>query len=284
VIEATTKVPEHRGPDDSGVWTNADATVVLGSRRLSILDLSAAGHMPMLSDDDHLALTYNGEIYHFRELRALLESRGHTFRSNTDTEVLIHGHEEWGRGLLKGPNGTFASRFGMSESVLSCWPPWCSLVTCYQRRGVEDAIAFAGVVAPAKRRELLETADVLVVPPRCDEGQPLVASEGLSADLPIVATASGGLAEAAREGVEAIIVPKRDPVAIAAAVTRLLQDPTLRMRMGAAACARFESEYTLDRWESRKWSGRLMRWLEGDECITASHREVARRVVGAAPD
>ena len=121
--------------------------------------------------------------------------------------------------------------------------------------GVRDAVTLAGVVGPAERRRLLEEADVLVFPPRWNEGQPLVALEAMSAGLPLVATASGGLAETVRDGVEAIIVPKQDPAALAAALTRLLQDPALRARMGAAARARFESEYTLDQW------GRRMREL-----------------------
>jgi len=116
---------------------------------------------------------------------------------------------------------------------------------------VEGATTFAGMAGAAERRRLLETADVLVFPPRWNEGQPLVVLEGLSAGLPVVATASGGLAETVRDGVDAIIVPKHDPGAIAAALTRLLQDPALRARMGAAARDRFEGEYTLDRWESR---------------------------------
>ena len=117
--------------------------------------------------------------------------------------------------------------------------------------GVGDAVTLAGVVGPAERHRLLEAADVLVFPPRWDEGHPLVALEAMSAGLPLVATASGGLSETVRDGVEAILVPKHDPEAIAAAVTRLLQDPGLRARMGASARARFVCEYTLERWGSR---------------------------------
>jgi glycosyltransferase involved in cell wall biosynthesis len=117
--------------------------------------------------------------------------------------------------------------------------------------GVGSATTFAGVVGAAERRRLLESADVLVFPPRWDEGQPLVALEAMSAGLPLVVTASGGLAETVRDGVEGLVVPKHDPRSIAAALTRLLQDPALRARMGAAARERFEGEYTLDRWGSR---------------------------------
>jgi glycosyltransferase involved in cell wall biosynthesis len=114
--------------------------------------------------------------------------------------------------------------------------------------GTREAVTLAGVVEPPDRHGLLETADVFVFPPRWEEGQPLVVLEAMSAGLPVVATASGGLAEMVRDGVEAIIVPRQDPGAIAAAVARLLQDPELRARMGAAARDRFESDYTVDRW------------------------------------
>lgn len=135
-------------------------------------------------------------------------------------------------------------------------PAWdaatAALVSARLREpGVEGATVFAGVVGAAERRRLLETADVLVFPPRWNEGQGLVALEAMSAGLPLVATASGGLAETVRDGKEAIIVPRQDPTAIAAAATRLLQDPALRARMGAAGRERYEREYTLDRWESR---------------------------------
>jgi len=83
-----------RGPDSEGVakWPNA----VLGHRRLAIVDLSAAGHQPMLSDDGQIGLVFNGCIYNFLELRKDLEQRGHRFRSRCDTEVLLRGYQEWG--------------------------------------------------------------------------------------------------------------------------------------------------------------------------------------------
>ena len=116
---------------------------------------------------------------------------------------------------------------------------------------VESATAFVGVVWAAERRRLLEDADILVFAPRWHEGQGLVALEAMSAGLPIVATASGGLAETVRNDHEAIVVPGQDPAAIAVAITRLLQDPALRARLGAAGRERYEHEYTLDRWASR---------------------------------
>lgn len=79
----------HRGPDDFGVYINSESNVVLGHRRLSILDLSPQGHQPMASDDGKVVLVFNGEIYNFRELRLELEQLGHNFIGHSDTEVLL---------------------------------------------------------------------------------------------------------------------------------------------------------------------------------------------------
>ena len=98
----------HRGPDDDGTYVPPDGAVGLGSRRLSIIDLSPAGHMPMLSTDGQIAVVYNGEIYNYRSLREQLRAAGHEFQSQTDTEVLIHGYEEWGVDVFAKLNGIFA--------------------------------------------------------------------------------------------------------------------------------------------------------------------------------
>ena len=96
-----------RGPDDHGVESWADA--VLGHRRLSIFDVTAAGHQPMLSEDNNVGIVFNGAIYNFRNLRRELESRGCLFRSETDTEVLLQGYLEWGiDGLAAKIDGMFA--------------------------------------------------------------------------------------------------------------------------------------------------------------------------------
>lgn len=104
---------EHRGRDDEGVWTSepvddAGRRACLGHRRLSIIDPSPAGHQPMLSADGRLALTFNGEIYNYRELRSELEAKGRRFRTDTDTEVLLAAFEEWGVDCLERLNGMFA--------------------------------------------------------------------------------------------------------------------------------------------------------------------------------
>jgi asparagine synthase (glutamine-hydrolysing) len=101
----------HRGPDDSGFWDRhlPDGSYLgLASRRLAILDLSSSGHMPMANADGTLWITYNGEIYNYRELRAGLLSRGYTFRSHTDTEVVLYLYEEYGADCLNRLNGMFA--------------------------------------------------------------------------------------------------------------------------------------------------------------------------------
>ncbi|HEX8199279.1 MAG TPA: asparagine synthase (glutamine-hydrolyzing) [Isosphaeraceae bacterium] len=98
----------HRGPDDQGVYLDPAGAAGLGHRRLSILDLSPAGHQPMADPEGRVHLVFNGEIYNYRELRSDLEARGHRFRSQTDTEVLLHLYLEQGEGMLRRLNGMFA--------------------------------------------------------------------------------------------------------------------------------------------------------------------------------
>jgi len=89
-----------RGPDGAGLWLSNDRRVGLAYRRLSIIDLSAAGVQPMSSKDGRLVIVFNGEIYNHRELRSGLEARGRRFRSNSDTEVLLHLYAEQGRARM----------------------------------------------------------------------------------------------------------------------------------------------------------------------------------------
>src|SRR5574341_1473481 len=99
----------HRGPDDCGDFVSADQTVGLGSRRLSIIDLSEAGRMPLHNEDRTLHIVYNGEVYNAnRDLRAGLVERGHRFISHTDTEVILHLFEEKGPTALHDLRGMFA--------------------------------------------------------------------------------------------------------------------------------------------------------------------------------
>lgn len=111
VLTRMTHVQSHRGPDDSGLWDRRfpDGSYIgLGSRRLAILDLSADGRMPMCNEDGNVWITYNGEIYNFAELRRELQSKGHQFSSNTDTEVVIHLYEQEGADCVHRLNGMFA--------------------------------------------------------------------------------------------------------------------------------------------------------------------------------
>lgn len=96
----------HRGPDQYGVYT--DESVSLGHRRLSIIDLSQHGRQPMANEEGSVWVTYNGEIYNFPELRKTLEAKGHVFRSQTDTEVIVHAYEEYGPDCVRQLNGMFA--------------------------------------------------------------------------------------------------------------------------------------------------------------------------------
>ncbi len=86
----------HRGPDDGDTWVDAEAGIAFGHRRLSIIDLSAAGHQPMASSCGRFVLSYNGEVYNAPELRAELEAKGRRFRGHSDTEVIVEGIAEWG--------------------------------------------------------------------------------------------------------------------------------------------------------------------------------------------
>jgi asparagine synthase (glutamine-hydrolysing) len=98
----------HRGPDDFGEWVSRDGRAALGSRRLAIRDLSPRGHMPMPNEDGTVWVSFNGEIYNFAAVRSELVAMGHVFRSNSDTEVIVHGWESWGRDVLRRLDGMFA--------------------------------------------------------------------------------------------------------------------------------------------------------------------------------
>lgn len=98
----------HRGPDDAGLWLSEDHRVALGHRRLSIIDLSPAGHQPMLSACGRYVITFNGEIYNYLELREELEKLGERFHGDSDTEVILASYRQWGQHCLERFNGMFA--------------------------------------------------------------------------------------------------------------------------------------------------------------------------------
>lgn len=107
-LEASLQLIAHRGPDDQGIWVSRENGVALGHRRLSIIDVSAAGHQPMTDASGRYTIVYNGEIYNFRELRAELEAQGARFRGHSDTEVLLEMFARRGRNSLRELNGIFA--------------------------------------------------------------------------------------------------------------------------------------------------------------------------------
>jgi asparagine synthase (glutamine-hydrolysing) len=105
-----------RGPDGSGEWWDANRRVGLGHRRLAIIDLTDGGRQPMASEDGRLTIVFNGEIYNYPELRRELESEGVRFRSNSDTEVLLHLYRREGTDMLARLRGMFA--FGLWDKEL----------------------------------------------------------------------------------------------------------------------------------------------------------------------
>jgi len=131
----------YRGPDDEGVYINGDiaarnntARIGLGHKRLSIIDLSSAGHQPMSNEDKTIWITFNGEIYNFKALKEKLKQKGHTFRSDTDTEVLIHLYEEEGLQAVKYLNGMFAFAL-WDEKKARLW-------VCRDRIGIKPLVYF----------------------------------------------------------------------------------------------------------------------------------------------
>jgi asparagine synthase (glutamine-hydrolysing) len=112
LVRAMTATLAHRGPDGEG-W-QVQGPVGLGHRRLAIIDLSPTGRQPMSSADESIWLTFNGELYNFRELRAELQTHGHVFRSASDSEVVIEAYRRWGVDCLARFNGMFA--FGLWDA------------------------------------------------------------------------------------------------------------------------------------------------------------------------
>lgn len=134
VLRRMTDAIAHRGPDGEGFYS--DGFVALGHRRLAIIDLSPAGHQPMVSRDQQVVLSYNGEIYNFQELRAELQGLGHQFCSRTDSEVVLNAWHQWGPHSVTRFNGMFAfavwdkreqelflvrDRYGIKPMYYACW-------------------------------------------------------------------------------------------------------------------------------------------------------------------
>ena len=117
-LRLMTNALRHRGPDDEGSYINEDYSVSLGHRRLSFLDLGESGRQPICNEKKDVWITFNGEIYNYLELRDELISLGHTFHTATDTEVIVHGYEEWGTEVVSRLKGMFA--FGIWDQRKKC--------------------------------------------------------------------------------------------------------------------------------------------------------------------
>ena len=117
-LPGATSSLSHRGPNDSGLFIDENHGLGLGHRRLSVIDLSEAGRQPMTSDDGRVRIVYNGEVYNFKEIRKTLEGLGHTFRTDTDTEVVLKAYCQWGIDCLKRFTGMFS--FGLWDETKEC--------------------------------------------------------------------------------------------------------------------------------------------------------------------
>ncbi|MXV52836.1 asparagine synthase (glutamine-hydrolyzing) [Pedobacter sp. HMF7647] len=117
-VKAMADIQAHGGPDDAGYYSDEELPVALSHRRLSLLDLSPAGHQPMFAPDERIAIVFNGEIYNFPELKSELVKIGHQFKSTSDTEVILHAYQEWGNSCFAMFKGMFA--FGLLDKNQQC--------------------------------------------------------------------------------------------------------------------------------------------------------------------
>jgi asparagine synthase (glutamine-hydrolysing) len=125
LLKRMTDVIAHRGPDDDGSYISDDKKVGLGFRRLSIIDLSPAGHQPMSNEDGSIWIVFNGEIYNHTAIRAELEAKGYRYHSKTDTETIIYGYQEWGTKI-------FTRMYGMWD--LAIWDGRKKQLVCARDR------------------------------------------------------------------------------------------------------------------------------------------------------
>jgi asparagine synthase (glutamine-hydrolysing) len=148
----------HRGPDDEGLFI--DDAVAFGARRLSIIDLSG-GHQPVFNADGSVVVVFNGEIYNFQELRRILESRGHSFRTSSDTEVIVHAYEEWGEECVDHFEGMFA--FALAETSKSTRHGNPRVLLARDRLGIKPlyyALVDGNLVFASEVRSLLSSGQV----------------------------------------------------------------------------------------------------------------------------
>lgn len=143
IVQGMADLIRHRGPDGEGCY--ADGIAALGHRRLSVIDL-AGGGQPMLNEDGTLVVVFNGEIYNYKTLRARLQQRGHTFATDSDTEVLLHGYEEWDRDLPCRLRGMFAfAVWDRTRGTLFCARDLFGIKPlCYYKKG--ETLLFASEI------------------------------------------------------------------------------------------------------------------------------------------
>jgi len=147
----------HRGPDDEGFFI--DDKIALGHRRLSILDLSEAGHQPMFSQDKNLVIVFNGEIYNYKEIAEELKTEGYQFKSGSDTEVILASYDKWGKGCLEKFNGMWAfAIYNIKNSTLFCARDRLGVKPFYYYKD-ENAFIFASEI-----KAILEYQDVKKTP------------------------------------------------------------------------------------------------------------------------
>lgn len=170
-IQTISHAIRHRGPDDKGQFVDDQSGIALAAVRLSILDLSPAGHQPMIGADGSSVLVYNGELYNFRSLRAELEGLGHSFASGSDTEVVLRSLEEWGEEALERFCGMFALAFwqaerkrlllardplGMKPLYIAELPGGAGMCFCSELKGLLALPDFAPTIDPLSMHQFLE--------------------------------------------------------------------------------------------------------------------------------
>lgn len=157
IVQKMTDRIAHRGPDGQGHFV--EGPVALGQRRLSIIDLEG-GAQPMFNENDRLVVVYNGEIYNFQELTAELQAAGHTFANRCDTEVLLHGYEQWGKELLQRLRGMFAfAIWDRDAQTLFCARDHFGIKPLYYYTAEDGSLLFGSEIKsfldhPAFKKEL----------------------------------------------------------------------------------------------------------------------------------
>jgi len=147
VIGSMLEACKHRGPDASGRWIASDGSVGFGHRRLAIIDLTPRGRQPMSTPDGSAWITFNGEVYNYRELRTALEARGHAFRTESDTEVILHAFQEWGEACLPRLRGMFAFAIAHRPADGAPWQVFLArdrlgIKPLYLGRGMDGSVYF----------------------------------------------------------------------------------------------------------------------------------------------